>query len=64
MAKRRNLKKEKAQRNQAYARKFRKRKNTGRFSKNRRYSRPPSDENQEEDDSDRDLVGDRGASDL
>ncbi len=49
MAKRRNLKKEKAQRNQAYARKFRKRKNTGRFSKNRRFNRPPSDENQEED---------------
>jgi hypothetical protein len=36
MAKRRNPKKEKAQRNQAYARKFRKRKNTGFFSK--RYS--------------------------
>lgn len=49
MAKRRNLKKEKAQRNEAYARKFRKRKNTGRFSKNRRYSRPPRSENQEED---------------
>lgn len=48
MAKRRNLKKEKAQRNQAYARKFRKRKNTGRFSKNRRYSRPPRDDEQEE----------------
>ncbi|NES23561.1 MAG: hypothetical protein F6K41_32745 [Symploca sp. SIO3E6] len=44
MAKRRNLKKEKAQRNQAYARKFRQRKNTGRFSKNRRYgNRPPKD---------------------
>ncbi|HEY9650583.1 MAG TPA: hypothetical protein V6C95_07965 [Coleofasciculaceae cyanobacterium] len=49
MAKRRNLKKEKAQRNQAYARKFRKRKNTGRFSKNRRFSRAPRDENQSED---------------
>jgi hypothetical protein len=49
MAKRRNLKKEKAQRNQAYARKFRKRKNTGRLSKNRRYNRPPRDESQEED---------------
>ncbi|EGJ31022.1 MULTISPECIES: hypothetical protein [Moorena] len=46
MAKRRNLKKEKAQRNQAYARKFRKSKrNTGRFSKNRRYgSKPPKSE--------------------
>ncbi|MEO8892726.1 MAG: hypothetical protein ABI417_14510 [Coleofasciculaceae cyanobacterium] len=49
MAKRRNLKKEKAQRNQAYARKFRKRKNTGRFSKNRRYNRPPRDEEQDEE---------------
>ena len=36
MAKRRNPKKEKAQRNQAYARKFRKKKNTSFFSK--RYS--------------------------
>lgn len=59
MAKRRNLKKEKAQRNEAYARKFRKRKNTGRFSKNRRYSRPPRDENKAEEDVDRDLEGDR-----
>ncbi|MCP2731433.1 hypothetical protein [Limnofasciculus baicalensis] len=48
MAKRRNLKKEKAQRNEAYARKFRKRKNTGRFSKNRRFTRTRKDENQEE----------------
>jgi len=58
MAKRRNLKKEKAQRNQAYARKFRKRKNTGRFSKNRRYNRPPRDDIQE-DEGDRELDGDR-----
>jgi hypothetical protein len=58
MAKRRNLKKEKAQRNQAYARKFRKRKNTGRFSKNRRSTRPPRDENLEED-GERDLEGDQ-----
>jgi len=35
MAKRRNLKKEKALRNQAYARKFRKRTNTGRMGKRR-----------------------------
>ncbi|HEY9648867.1 MAG TPA: hypothetical protein V6C88_20980 [Chroococcidiopsis sp.] len=35
MAKRRNLKKEKALRNQAYARKFRKRSNAGRFGKRR-----------------------------
>ena len=49
MAKRRNQKKEKALRNQAYARKFRKRTNTGRFSK-RRYDgnrMEDSDENQE-----------------
>lgn len=62
MAKRRNLKKEKAQRNQAYARKFRKRKNTGRFSKNRRYDRPPMDENQEEEESDRSMDGNRDIS--
>ncbi|HAX78325.1 MAG TPA: hypothetical protein DCY88_21505 [Cyanobacteria bacterium UBA11372] len=36
MSKRRNPKKEKEQRNKAYARKFRKRTTTGRFSKNRR----------------------------
>ncbi len=42
MAKRRNPKKEKAQRNEAYARKFRKNK-TGNFSRNRRYNRPPKD---------------------
>lgn len=36
MSKRRNPKKEKEQRNKAYARKFRKRPTTGRFSKNRR----------------------------
>jgi hypothetical protein len=48
MAKRRNQKKEKAQRNEAYARKFRKRKNTGRFSRNRRYNKPPAEEEQDE----------------
>ena len=36
MAKRRNPKKEKALRNRAYARQFRKQTNTGRFSRNRR----------------------------
>ncbi len=46
MAKRRNLKKEKAQRNLAYARKFRKQKNTGSFFKNRRYSDRNESENQ------------------
>lgn len=49
MAKRRNLKKEKVQRNQAYARKFRKRKGTGRLFGNRQYNnRPPRDKEQEE----------------
>lgn len=38
MAKRRNQKKEKALRNEAYARKFRKRANTGRFGRRRNYS--------------------------
>lgn len=36
MAKRRNLKKEKALRNEAYARKFRKRTNKGRMGRGRR----------------------------
>lgn len=49
MAKRRNPKKEKAQRNQAYARKFRKRTTTGRFSKFRR-QRPTGERSNEEDD--------------
>ncbi len=46
MAKRRNPKKEKAQRNQAYARKFRKRKNTGRMMR-RRPDTPTSTEEDE-----------------
>lgn len=46
MAKRRNLKKEKAQRNLAYARKFRKNKNTGSFFKNRRFSDRNEGQNQ------------------
>jgi len=46
MAKRRNPKKEKALRNQAYARKFRKRTTTGR--KQRRFQqRPPKSEEEE-----------------
>lgn len=49
MAKRRNLKKEKAQRNLAYARKFRKQKNTGSFFKNRRYSDRNTSQNQDGD---------------
>jgi hypothetical protein len=40
MAKRRNLKKEKAQRNLAYARKFRKRKSNNRMTKTRRPASP------------------------
>ena len=46
MSKRRNPKKEKAQRNQAYARKFRKRQTTGRFSKFRRSRSPRSEEDE------------------
>ncbi|MGE5657871.1 MAG: hypothetical protein ACM37W_14795 [Actinomycetota bacterium] len=42
MAKRRNLKKEKALRNQAYARKFRKRRNTGFVSSNKKQRSPDS----------------------
>jgi hypothetical protein len=49
MAKRRNLKKEKALRNQAYARKFRKRSNSGRFR--RRYT---GNNNAESDDNNQD----------
>lgn len=52
MAKRRNPKKEKAQRNEAYARKFRKSKTTGNFSRNRRYNRPPRDNNDSETEGD------------
>ncbi len=51
MAKRRNLKKEKALRNQAYARKFRKR-NTGRFG--RRFYNRDNQENTEGQDQDSD----------
>ncbi|NJK30271.1 MAG: hypothetical protein HC940_09035 [Acaryochloris sp. SU_5_25] len=58
MAKRRNLKKEKALRNQAYARKFRKRSNSGRFGR-RQYNRQDSsdtDNNQKEEDRNGDNV--------
>lgn len=47
MAKRRNLKKEKAQRNLAYARKFRKR-SSSRYGRNRRPMRSSNDENSDE----------------
>ncbi|BAZ86475.1 MULTISPECIES: hypothetical protein [Nostocales] len=46
MAKRRNPKKEKALRNQAYARKFRKRTTTGRMGR-RFQQRPPKSEEEE-----------------
>ncbi len=49
MAKRRNLKKEKAQRNLAYARKFRKRQTTGRFFKKSRQGKPPKREEEEDE---------------
>lgn len=52
MAKRRNQKKEKALRNQAYARKFRKRTNTGRFGR-RNYNDNRS-ETKEQETSDQD----------
>lgn len=48
MSKRRNPKKEKAQRNKAYARKFRKRQTTGRFSKNRNWKTGKSSESAQE----------------
>ncbi|MBV6627514.1 MAG: hypothetical protein KI793_32100 [Rivularia sp. (in: Bacteria)] len=46
MAKRRNLKKEKALRNQAYARKFRKRTNTGRYQRRYQQGAPKQEEEQ------------------
>ena len=46
MSKRRNLKKEKSERNKAYARKFRKT-STRRFSGKRSYNRSNSQDNQE-----------------
>ena len=48
MAKRRNLKKEKALRNQAYARKFRKRTNSGRFGKRRYYNNSDAQDGDDE----------------
>jgi hypothetical protein len=55
MAKRRNLKKEKALRNLAYARKFRKRTNTGRGM---RRGRPGSGNAAQDDDMDQDTSQD------
>jgi hypothetical protein len=64
MAKRRNQKKEKALRNLAYARKFRKRTNSGRFTRNRRYSSDGSAQG-DSDDMDQDMNQDNstGAAD-
>lgn len=59
MAKRRNLKKEKALRNQAYARKFRKR-NTGRFGK-KFYNRSDNQENNSDDQQDGEKQSNTGA---
>ncbi|EKQ67062.1 hypothetical protein OsccyDRAFT_4884 [Leptolyngbyaceae cyanobacterium JSC-12] len=61
MAKRRNQKKEKALRNQAYARKFRKRTSGGRMGRRRTFGG-----NRAEDDQDQGAVeqGDTGAVDL
>ncbi|WP_013321473.1 hypothetical protein [Gloeothece verrucosa] len=52
MAKRRNLKKEKAQRNQAYARQFRRKssQNTGRGNRQYRSRRDDSDNAEEKED--------------
>jgi hypothetical protein len=62
MAKRRNQKKEKALRNLAYARKFRKRTNTGRFTR-RRYGSDGSAQG-DADDMDQDTTQDNtGAAD-
>ncbi len=48
MAKRRNPKKEKALRNQAYARKFRKKTNNGRYQRRSHQQSAPKSENEEE----------------
>lgn len=47
MAKRRNQKKEKALRNQAYARKFRKRTTTGRMQNRRNQPQPQAEEDED-----------------
>ncbi|HEY9621493.1 MAG TPA: hypothetical protein V6C78_14050 [Crinalium sp.] len=60
MAKRRNQKKEKALRNQAYARKFRKRTNTSRMGK-RRYG---GDTSAQEDDMEQEGRSSEGAADT
>jgi hypothetical protein len=49
MSKRRNPKKEKALRNKAYARRFRKSLSGGRFFRNKRYNNRPNDSDRDED---------------
>ncbi|MBD2577830.1 hypothetical protein [Oscillatoria sp. FACHB-1406] len=49
MSKRRNPKKEKALRNKAYARRFRKSLNRGRTFRNKRYDNRPSGSDREDD---------------
>lgn len=61
MAKRRNQKKEKALRNQAYARKFRKRTNTGRMTRGRRYDNNRDDAESDQEGASR---GNEGAADV
>lgn len=56
MAKRRNQKKEKALRNQAYARKFRKRTSSGRFGR-RSYNDNRSEAKDQDQDSDSQDIG-------
>jgi hypothetical protein len=63
MAKRRNLKKEKALRNQAYARKFRKRTNTGRYSRRRPDDRQDENSTDEEKSGNEDNSVSSGAAD-
>jgi hypothetical protein len=63
MAKRRNLKKEKALRNQAYARKFRKRTNTGRYSRRRPDDRQDENSTDEEKSGNEDNAVSSGAAD-
>ena len=53
MAKRRNLKKEKAERNQAYARQFRQ-KTSRSFSRGRSYSNDQEDKNNDDNNSEND----------
>lgn len=63
MAKRRNLKKEKALRNLEYARKFRKRGGAGRFGKRRTFNSSGSGYGQNED-SDQENTNSEGATDA